>query len=60
MPYSIKKVNHGYKVFNKITGRFYSKTPQTLETAKKQYSILMRDYMRINSPIIYDNVVHKR
>jgi len=43
MPYIIKPVDSGYKVFNRDTGKSYSKHPQTLRNAYLQYYILEKD-----------------
>lgn len=40
MPYKIGKSKGGYKVFNKNTGKSYSKKPQTKEKAIAQLSAL--------------------
>jgi hypothetical protein len=40
MPYEIRRVDKGYKVFKEGSSKSYSKKPLSLETAKKQMSAL--------------------
>jgi len=40
MPYELKKVKGGYKVFNKHTSKTTSLEPMTLEKAKSQMRLL--------------------
>jgi len=40
MPYAIKKVPNGYKVYNRNTGKVYSHHPLSLNTAYKQLKVM--------------------
>jgi hypothetical protein len=44
MPFGVKEVENGYKVYNKETGKTYSKKPQTLEKAFMQLKIMNAYY----------------
>lgn len=47
MPYDIKRVNGGWKVFNRNTGKAMSKDPMPLAQAQKQIAALnASDHMR--------------
>jgi hypothetical protein len=52
MPYSIRKSNAGFKVFNKKTGHAFSKKPMSKEKAKKQVAAL-----HINVKESFDDLV---
>jgi hypothetical protein len=45
MPYEIVRVDHGYKVMNRINGKVFSMHPLPLKVAKKQMRALMEKYM---------------
>lgn len=44
MPFAVKEVENGYKVYNKETGKTYSKKPQSLEKAFRQLKIMNAYY----------------
>ena len=55
MPYAIKKSGNGYKVYNKETGKTYSRKPMPKEKALKQMKALyanMNEMFHIDKPSI--------